>query len=405
LCAAEFDRAAPRADDRVVAAERKGSPPESSPDDFEWPPRDVDKVFVRADALEGIASLRPGWRRAGDPLHHGLSDVVDVDPAAAAAAARPRARPERSAAPRQSRPSRSRRVVIAAASLAALIVIALPWVLVLRGSSPGRDAAPAATRVTDPVVAPATEAPRLPAISVPREFRPVARSSMRARSAAAAIHAVLQAQAVEAASAPVPALEFRSPPPATEPPAVRQAPRVVESPPTVASLREGAFPPAASPAAPSPSVPSPSPVAPSAASPAAAPPVAAPPVAAPLPAAPALATPAPVAGATDERLVNATLRQYAIAFEQLDAAKVAEVWPGADRRALSRAFNQIEYQQVSLDACKVRVSGATANADCDGWITFVPKVGKKDPRTVMRQWDFALQKGAGGWQITTASSR
>ncbi len=81
------------------------------------------------------------------------------------------------------------------------------------------------------------------------------------------------------------------------------------------------------------------------------------------------------------------------------------MWPGADRRALSRAFDSMEFQQVSLDKCTVRVSGPTANAACDGWITYVPKVGKKDPRTLTRQWDFALQKDTGAWLITTAAVR
>ena len=108
---------------------------------------------------------------------------------------------------------------------------------------------------------------------------------------------------------------------------------------------------------------------------------------------------------SEERDVTTILRQYALAFERLDANAVAKVWPSADHRALSRAFDAIEFQEVSLDTCNVRVSGATAVADCDGRITYVPKIGKKDPRTVTRQWGFALQREGDAWLITTAAVR
>jgi hypothetical protein len=113
----------------------------------------------------------------------------------------------------------------------------------------------------------------------------------------------------------------------------------------------------------------------------------------------------PAAVPTDESLVTTTLRRYALAFEQLDVAAVSTVWPRADGRALKRAFDAIEYQQVTMDRCNVRVSGATAVADCDGWISYVPKVGKKDPRTLARRWDFELQKDGGAWKISTAAVR
>ena len=113
----------------------------------------------------------------------------------------------------------------------------------------------------------------------------------------------------------------------------------------------------------------------------------------------------PVTAVSDERLVAAVLHRFALAYEQLDANAVAVVWPHADRRVLSRAFDSIESQQVYFEKCDVQVSGSAATASCGGWLTYVPKVGKKDPRSVSRQWDIALQKGAGEWQITTAAVR
>lgn len=107
----------------------------------------------------------------------------------------------------------------------------------------------------------------------------------------------------------------------------------------------------------------------------------------------------------DERLVAATLRRFADAYQQLDANAVARVWPSADRRVLTRAFEAIESQEVYFERCDVEVADSGATASCGGWLRFVPKVGKKEPRFLNRRWDFALQKRAGEWRITTAAVR
>jgi ketosteroid isomerase-like protein len=107
----------------------------------------------------------------------------------------------------------------------------------------------------------------------------------------------------------------------------------------------------------------------------------------------------------DERLVAATLRRFADAYQQLDANAVAEVWPRADRRVLTRAFDSIESQEVYFERCEVQVAESGATASCGGWLRYVPKVGKKEPRFFNRRWDFALQKRAGEWRITTATVR
>lgn len=107
----------------------------------------------------------------------------------------------------------------------------------------------------------------------------------------------------------------------------------------------------------------------------------------------------------DERLVAATLRRFADAYQQLDANAVARVWPSADRRVLTRAFEAIESQEVYFERCDVEVADSGATASCGGWLRYVPKVGKKEPRFFNRRWDFALQKRAGEWRITTAAVR
>jgi hypothetical protein len=130
------------------------------------------------------------------------------------------------------------------------------------------------------------------------------------------------------------------------------------------------------------------------------------------PAAPVAAAPPPpppatasATAATEEQLVSATLRRYAMAYQQLDASAARKVWPAVDERALAKAFQALESQQVSFDQCRVSVAGQRARADCAGRVTYVPKVGNKDARTIARRWDFALQKRSDAWHITDATIR
>jgi len=103
--------------------------------------------------------------------------------------------------------------------------------------------------------------------------------------------------------------------------------------------------------------------------------------------------------------VSATLRRYAEAYQQLDASAAQKVWPGVDERALARAFQTLESQEFNFDECRVHVAAGIAKAECAGSVTYVPKVGSRDPRTVKRRWEFALQKGTDAWNITQATMR
>ena len=289
------------------------------------------------------------------------------------------------------RPSRGRRVLLAAAIVMVTVVITLPWLLVWRGAR--SSSVPPRPQAAVEVASVVPTAPALlQAIRLPFEFRPVPRRAFQARSAATVVHALLnteQPAMTEPVSPELPATASpvtnreRATTPAPVAPVPSSSPTVVlpPDPPVPVDTQLSAV---ASPA------PAPTPTPP-----------------APTPTPPAAATPSPAATAvpTEERQVTTTLRQYALAFEQLDATAVARVWPTADQRALSKAFDAIEFQEVSLDTCNVRVSGGTAVADCDGRITYVPKVGKKDPRLVVRKWDFALQKNGDAWTITTAAVR
>ncbi len=108
--------------------------------------------------------------------------------------------------------------------------------------------------------------------------------------------------------------------------------------------------------------------------------------------------------ALEEPRVRAVLSRYEAAYSGLNAAAAQAVWPAVDERSLSRAFDTLQSQQVSLGRCSVQVEGATASASCSGSITWTPKVGGGS-QTAARQWRFQLHNGNGQWQITRAEVR
>jgi hypothetical protein len=123
----------------------------------------------------------------------------------------------------------------------------------------------------------------------------------------------------------------------------------------------------------------------------------------PAPASPPPASPAPVSG-TDEQSVRAVLTRYEAAYTRLDAAAAASVYPGVNQRALATAFDGLSAQAISLGRCDVRVSGATARAECSGTARWTPKVGG-GAQGAPRQWRFDLRNANGNWVITQATTR
>jgi hypothetical protein len=111
---------------------------------------------------------------------------------------------------------------------------------------------------------------------------------------------------------------------------------------------------------------------------------------------------APDAAQTDA--VRVALDRYQAAYERLDAAAAASIWPTVDRGALTRAFSALESQGLAFDACDILVADAAATARCRGSIQVVRKVGSPDPLTVAQEWVFNLQRSAEGWQIQDVSA-
>lgn len=117
----------------------------------------------------------------------------------------------------------------------------------------------------------------------------------------------------------------------------------------------------------------------------------------------AAALPSTPAARVDDRLqVQSVLHKYADAYSRLDASAAQQVWPKVNRAALSRAFDNLASQDITLRDCSVDVNGASARARCQGETTWAPKIGGGGPRTEPRSWTFQLAKAGEGWQIVNA---
>ena len=125
------------------------------------------------------------------------------------------------------------------------------------------------------------------------------------------------------------------------------------------------------------------------------------------PAPPVTPPPAPRAEpppAPDDSGVRAALAQYESAYSSLNAAAAHAVYPGVDEQSLERAFESLESQRVSLGSCSISMSGARAQATCQGRSTWTPKVGS-GTQSSARTWRFDLTNAGGTWKITRADAR
>jgi len=104
----------------------------------------------------------------------------------------------------------------------------------------------------------------------------------------------------------------------------------------------------------------------------------------------------------DDTLVRRALQQYKSAYDALDARSAQAVWPVVNERALARAFDGLESQNVTFDACDVHVTGDLARALCRGTTRYVAKVGSREPRTEPRIWNFTLRRSGPDWKIESA---
>ena len=105
------------------------------------------------------------------------------------------------------------------------------------------------------------------------------------------------------------------------------------------------------------------------------------------------------AAAAEEYAVRRTLHSYEKAYEDLDVAATAAVWPSVDRRALARAFDTLKSQGLDFKSCAITVRTRRATARCRGTLQFVRKVGNSMPLTAEQEWVFKMRRLGAEWKI------
>jgi hypothetical protein len=119
--------------------------------------------------------------------------------------------------------------------------------------------------------------------------------------------------------------------------------------------------------------------------------------------APAAPVSAPSVMPPDEgNLIRQTLQRYRSAYDGLDARSAQAVWPAVNQLALARAFDGLESQSLTFDACDLRVHGEAATATCHGSARYVTKIGNREPHIEPRVWNFTLHKAGTDWKIDSA---
>jgi len=112
--------------------------------------------------------------------------------------------------------------------------------------------------------------------------------------------------------------------------------------------------------------------------------------------------PAPSRVDSDETQIARALQQYRLAYEALDAKRAQDVWPEVNETALARAFDSLESQTLTFDACRTQLHGDAAVATCQGTARYVPKIGSREPRVEPRTWTFVMRRTGAEWKIDSA---
>ena len=115
--------------------------------------------------------------------------------------------------------------------------------------------------------------------------------------------------------------------------------------------------------------------------------------------------PPPAAPSRDEDDVRNLLSRFQSAYDRLDASAAKSIWPSVNERALARAFDGLESQDVSFADCRLSVSAMHAQAYCTGTARYVRRVGSKAIQQEARQWSFSLSKDENTWRIETVEMR
>jgi len=105
------------------------------------------------------------------------------------------------------------------------------------------------------------------------------------------------------------------------------------------------------------------------------------------------------------RAIRQVLERYRTAINARDANAAQDAWPGVNQRALARAFEGLDEQDVSFQDCRIDVNRAQASAICGGVARYVPRVGRRTERVERREWTFQLRREQSGWFIEGIRTR
>jgi hypothetical protein len=317
--------------------------------------------------------------------------------------------------PRRRRRSRVLPWLAAAAAFAG-VVFAAPWLQRFVPSDIANEPAPVEVAVTAPAVVPTTgadaapiettplldPAPSLDAVAQPDAAAAIPPAGSSVTSAAVGEPAVTTtATAIGTTPADTEVVPAAAPPPRPLPAA--PPPAAVDDP--AASVLPAAAPSTAPPPQPRVELSPSFGISPDVPRQLAAAPIPAPPVV------PAARPPAAAAAANiptrpdDLQQVRNVLQQYRSAYQDLSAERAHAIWPDVNEPALQRAFQALESQTLTFDACDVQLRGSSATATCRGTTQYVPKFGSREPRVEPRIWNFTLQKAGEAWQIASARTQ
>ena len=109
--------------------------------------------------------------------------------------------------------------------------------------------------------------------------------------------------------------------------------------------------------------------------------------------------------ASETGAIQTVLSQYRTAFRDLDAGAARAIWPSVDAKALGKAFEGLERQDLVFNSCQIAVRDVRAVASCAGTARYVPRIGNRDPHDERRSWEFKLRKVDDVWLIDTVSAR
>jgi hypothetical protein len=115
--------------------------------------------------------------------------------------------------------------------------------------------------------------------------------------------------------------------------------------------------------------------------------------------------PSPRMPPSETGAIQTLLTQYRSAFRDLDAGAARAIWPSVDAKALSKAFESLERQDLIFNSCQIAVNDVRAVASCNGTARYVPRIGNRDRHAERRTWEFKLSKVEEVWLIDTVAAR